>query len=395
MIQIEDELLVPQSADVVAAAEELAPVISERALEAEELRRVPDDIIATMRRTGLLNLFLPRVLGGCEVDPLTGVDVVSTIARADGSAGFTLLTLNATFFLAWLDHDIARQVMLDEPGGGMATVFAPLGRAVPLPSGALKVNGRWPFNTGSRNAAWFANGVMVLDGDRPAIVPPGRPDWRLVFFPKSDASVLDTWHTAGLRATGSNDVEVTDITVPAAFTANPIFERAKHDGPLFRWSFFSLMGVLFAGFPLGVARRALDEFETMALTKSRGSRRLAEDESVEIAVARAEASLRAARAYVDDVIGSLWEKSLQGETITVSGRAAVRLAAGHAMRTGVSIVDTVFRLGGGAALYDRCPIQRCWRDAHACSHHGYFSEYHETRVGRALLDVPIPDVWMM
>jgi alkylation response protein AidB-like acyl-CoA dehydrogenase len=236
---------------------------------------------------------------------------------------------------------------------------------------------------------------MVMDGDKPAIVPPGRPDWRLVFLPKSDVTVLDTWRVAGLKGTGSNDVMVSDLAVAPEFTANPIFERARHDGPIFRWSFFALMGVLFAGFPIGIARRALEEFVTLAPTKSRGSRPLADEQTTQLVVARGEAKLRAAEALIRDAIGEAWNRTVAGDDMTMDDRVAVRLATGQAIRSGIEVVDSVFRLSGGGALYDHSPLQRCWRDINAGSHHGYFSEYHETRVGRALLGLPVPDPWMM
>jgi indole-3-acetate monooxygenase len=382
------------AAEVVKAAGLLAPEIADRASEGERLGAIPPDLFDKMQAAGMIDLMLPRSLGGLELDPQTVIDVITILSRADGSVGFTILTLNATFYVAWLPDDAARTVLAGEPRA-VATVFTPLGKAIPQDDGALVVTGRWPFNTGCRNASWFCNGVMVMDGDKPATVPPGRPDWRLVFVPREQAEILDTWDVAGLKGTGSNDTAVSQVRVSPEYTANPIFERSHHEGPIFRWSFFALMGVQFAGFPIGIARRALDEFVTLAPKKSRGSKPLAQEQSVQLTVARCEGNLRSAQAFVADVIGTAWERTVAGDDMTMADRVALRLATGRAMRAGVEVVDTVFRLAGGGALYDRSPLQRCWRDINAGSHHGYFSEYHETRVGRALLEAPVPDPWMM
>jgi len=382
------------TADVIKAVDRLAPEVAERASEGERLGCVPPDLFAKLQDAGLINLMLPKSLGGLELDPQTVIDLITTISHADGSAGFTVLTLNATFYVAWLSDDAARTVLSGTPRA-VATVFTPRGTAIPQDDGSLLVTGRWPFNTGCRNASWFCNGVIVMDGDKPAVVPPGRPDWRLVFAPAEQCEILDTWDVAGLKGTGSNDTTMTQVSVPPEFTANPIFEKSHHTGPMFRWSFFSLMGVQFAGFPLGIARRALDEFTSLAPTKSRGSKPLAQEQSVQLTVARCEANLRSAKVFVEDVIGTAWQRTLAGDEMTVEDRVAIRLATGRAIRAGVEVVDTVFRLAGGGALYGRSPLQRCWRDINAGSLHGYFSEYHETRVGRALLRVPVPDPWMM
>ena len=382
------------AADVIKAVGRLAPEIADRASEGEKMGQIPPDLFTKMQDIGLIDLMLPRSLGGLELDPQTTIDVIEIISAADGSAGFTILTLNATFYVAYLPDDAARHVLSGTPRA-VATVFTPRGQAVPLPDGTLKVNGRWPFNTGCRNSSWFCNGVMVMDGEKPAIVPPGRPDWRLVFAPAQECEILDTWDVAGLKGTGSNDTVMKDVIVKPEFTANPIFEKSHHTGPMFRWSFFALMGVQFAGFPLGIARRALDEFNLLAPSKSRGSKPLAHEQSVQLTVARAEAKLRSAKVFVQDVIGTAWERTVAGDEMTMEDRVAVRLATGQAIRSGVEVVDTVFRLAGGGALYDKSPLQRCWRDLNAGSHHGYFSEYHETRIGRALLGLPVPDPWMM
>jgi alkylation response protein AidB-like acyl-CoA dehydrogenase len=382
------------SSAALAAAAALVPEIADRAVEGERLGYLPPDLFDRLERAGLIDLMLPRALGGRELDPLTVIEVIATLSRADGSVGFTVLTLNATCYVAWLPDPAARTVLAGRPRA-VATVFTPLGRADPEPDGSLRVTGRWPFNTGCRNASWICNGVLVMDGDRPATVPPGRPDWRLVFVPREQTEILDTWQVAGLRGTGSNDTAVNRVRVAPEFTANPIFEPCPHPGPLYRWSFFALMGVQFAGFPLGIARRALDEFRALAPGKSRGSRPLAQEQSVQLAMVRCEAGLRSAQAFVTDVVGRAWQRTLAGDELAMADRVALRLATGRAMRAGVKVVDTVFRLAGGGALYDRSPLQRCWRDLNAGSHHGYFSEYHETRVGRAVLGLPVPDPWMM
>jgi alkylation response protein AidB-like acyl-CoA dehydrogenase len=372
-------------ARAVDEARRLAPLVADRALEGEADRCVAVDVVDELRSAGLLTCYLPAALGGLELAPLETFDVIETIAAADGSTGWTTFILNSTYFVSWLDPDVARTMLAGEPGGGMASSFGPFGRATTRPDGDLVLDGRWPFNSGSPHASWFANGAMVQGRD-------GEPRWRFVFFRSTDCEILDTWRVAGLRATASHDVVVQDLRVPAAMTANPIFEPARHDTPFLRWPFFAQLGTLFAGFPLGVARRALDEFVTVAQTKARGGNTtLATESHVAIAVARAEARLRAARAFVVDSIGEAWARSLAGGALTFDDRVAIRLANANAIDTAVEVVDTVFHLAGGAALYDTNPLQRCWRDVHAGAQHLYHSANHRTLLGTAVLGQPVAD----
>jgi alkylation response protein AidB-like acyl-CoA dehydrogenase len=372
----------------IEAARRLAPAIAGRALEGEADRCVPVDLVDELRASGLLKLYLPASLGGPEIDPVDAMEVIETISAADGSTGWTTFILNSTYFVAWLEPDVARMALAGEPGGGFASNFGPFGRGTAADGEAI-VDGRWPFNSASPHASWFANGAL-LDGFE------AEPQWRFVFFRGTDCEILDTWRAAGLRATASHDVVVERLRVPLELTANPIFARARHDGPLFRWPFFAQLGTLFAGFPLGVARRAIDEFVTLARRKGRGGPTpLAEESHVALALTRAEGQLRAARAFVVDAVGQGWTRALGGDELTQADRVAVRLATANAMDAAIEIVDAMFHLAGGAALYDDNPLQRCWRDVHAGGQHLYFSANHRARVGQALLGRPVADAFIV
>jgi alkylation response protein AidB-like acyl-CoA dehydrogenase len=377
------------------AARSLAPTIRERAAETEAERSVPADLADQLAAAGFFRLYVPGSLGGPEADPATAFEVIETLCAADGSTGWTSFILNTSFFTSWLEPAVAKEMLSTVPDSGMAGLFGPLGRAVPDGDGALRLTGRWPFNSGSPHASWFCQGAFVFDGDAPRMLAAGMPDWRFCFVPASDAEILDTWRVSGLRGTASNDVTCTDVRVPDEHTANPIFSTAPHDGPLFRWSFFGALASLMAGFPMGVARRALDEFTTLATTKSRGSAvPLADTDVVALAVVRAEASLRAARAFILEAIGEAWDHAEGGDRITLAQRVALKMAAHNAMRAGLDVVNTVFSLAGGGALYDDSPLQRCWRDINAGSHHIFFSDDHILKTGRAHLGRPTDD-WLV
>lgn len=254
---------------VLDAARDLTPELSVRAAEGEALRTMPPDLVEKVRDAGLFGLALPRTLGGLEIEPLAFVDVIEELSRADGSAGWTVLIGNSTSFFAWLDPDVAREMIGDDVRFASTSMFGPLGRAVPDGSGAFTVSGRWPFNSGCPHAGWLQAGVFVTDGDGPRMLPDRGPDWRLAFFRPGDARILDTWDAVGLRGTGSHDLTVSELRVPQEHVAAPFFEPARHDGPLWRIPFFTQLAIYILGFPLGVARRALDEFTALAATKQR------------------------------------------------------------------------------------------------------------------------------
>ncbi len=71
----------------LATVEALAPQIRASAKEFERQRRLPQTLVLAMAKAGLFRLWIPRSLGGEEVDPLTLVQVVEAVARIDGAAG--------------------------------------------------------------------------------------------------------------------------------------------------------------------------------------------------------------------------------------------------------------------------------------------------------------------
>src|SRR5690242_18662775 len=126
----------PPAERAVAAARALAPEVSARARETEQLGTLPTDLVARIRAAGLFRIAQPVALGGLELDPATIVTVVEEIARADASAGWTTLVgAGGLAFAAWLEPGIARDLFGTDADYTCATVFAPTGRAVPQQAG--------------------------------------------------------------------------------------------------------------------------------------------------------------------------------------------------------------------------------------------------------------------
>ena len=380
-----------------ALAGALAPEITERADESEALGTMPIDLVQRMRAAGVFRALQPRSFGGFEVAPVEFIEMIEELARADGSAGWTAaIGAGAPAFTAWLEPAIATQLFGSDADFTAATVFAPTGRAVPDGTGRYTIDGRWPFASGCRHAEWFLAGAFVFDGGAPRTVADQGPDWRLAFFPRASAEIVDNWHVLGLRATGSNDIVASALSVAEEHTISPFFEPARHDGPLWRLPFFTLVGVALVGVPLGIARRALDEFADLATTKVRAGtfQPVAHDPAAQVAFARAEADLSSARAFVLDEAGALWATACAGDTPTLEQRARFQLAAQQVMSAARRAVDATFDLTGASAVHATHPLQRCFRDLHTASQHVYFSPAAMKRYANTRFDIAQPNYMM-
>jgi alkylation response protein AidB-like acyl-CoA dehydrogenase len=361
--------------DVVEAARRVSVTASEGADEAERLRRLAPTTVAALADAGLLTLCLPRAYGGPDVSPVAMIDAVAEVARGDGAAGWCAAIASTTSSLAaFLAPEVAATVY-PSPTTATGGVFAPNGRGIRADHG-FSVTGRWQWGSGTQHCAWIVGGAMCDDGTQ-----------RVCFFPAADVAFHDTWHSVGLRGTGSLDFSVASAHVPDAFTVQAGTAVAHVDEPLARFPNFTLLALGIAAAALGVARRALDELAAIALTKTPqfSSRTLANSGYTQTEFARAEARWRAARAYLRDEVGAAWEIACGDGRVTVDARVAMRLAAAHAVSSCVAVTDSAFTLAGGTAVYDTSVLGRCVRDSHVMTQHIMVApKLHET-LGRHLL----------
>jgi alkylation response protein AidB-like acyl-CoA dehydrogenase len=349
-------------ASLVARARESAAVIAPLAPRIEAERRLPAEAVAALVDRNLLKLVVARAYGGEEASIATLLAVIEEIARADGSAGWcTMIHASSGLMSAFLDDAVAREVY--GPRDAITCgVFAPMGRATKV-EGGYRVTGRWPFASGCEHSTWRMGGASI----------DGEPDPRSFLFRAGETRVIDTWDVSGLRGTGSHDIEVTDVFVPAGHTLSLLEPRLPVP-------FFGVLAAAVAAVGLGIARAAVDAFIELARVKhpQASKRTLAHRELIQLQVAQAEGKVRGARALLFD--------ALEGGTSTAA-RAHLRLAACHAATESAAAVDLVYHAGGGTSIYAKSPLQRCFRDVHVATQHVMVSPTAATLAGRVLLGV--------
>ncbi len=353
-----------------------AAVARQGADEAERLRRLPPDTVTALGEAGMFTMCLPEAYGGAGEGPVAMIDAVQEVAEADGSAGWCAGIASTTSSLAsFLDPAVAREVFptVGTPTGG---VFAP--NAVGTREGdGYRVTGRWQWGSGTQHCDWIVGGTRCDDGSQ-----------RVCFFSPDQIAFHDTWHTAGMRGTGSLDFSVDDVFVPVEYTY-AVGEPPVIDEPISRFPNFTLLALGIAATGLGIGRRALDECAALATAKKPqySGRSLAESAYAQNEFARAEVAWRSARALLRAEVGAAWDAAVVGEPVGVDPRVAMRLAAAHAASTCVGVVDTAWTLAGGTAVYDASVLGRCVRDAHVVTQHIMVAPKLNETLGRHLLGV--------
>lgn len=371
--------IVDERERLLAAAHSVSETVRQHAAEAEAQRRLPAPVVEALVEPGLLRLLVPEAYGGPGADPITLIEVIEAIAAADGAAGWcTMIASTTSSLAAFLEPAAAREIYGD-PRAVTGGVFAPNATGVREGDG-YRVTGRWQWGSGTQHCAWVLGGTSCDDGT-----------FRLCFAPANEVTYHDTWYSSGMRGSGSLDFSFDGVWIPASHTMQPGITPPVIDTPLARFPNFTLLAVGVASVGLGVARRALDELIALASAKTPqfSTRTLAQSAHAQIETARAEASLRAARALLIDEVGTGWQIARAGGDVSLEQRVAIRLAATHVASTAASVADTAFTLAGGTAVYETSPLGRCLRDAHVVTQHIMTAPKLNETLGRSLLGLTI------
>jgi alkylation response protein AidB-like acyl-CoA dehydrogenase len=358
---------------VVLRAREIADLARGMADEIDSGRRLPAELVGALRDSGLLRAGAPVEVDALELPASTALRCAEEVARGDASAGWCVsIAITASLLVAYLPP-VSRDELFGDGRGIAAGVWAPQGKARRVPGGVV-VSGRWAFCSGITHADVLFAGCMLED--RPAVVA----------LPTEQLEVLDTWHTLGLRGTGSHDTVADEVFVPDERVLS-IFDGPVIDRPLYRFPPFGFFAACITAAAMGNARAAIDNFVELASTKKgvAASRTLAERSTIQTAVATAESALEAARAGYYQAIDAAWQASQHEPPVSLESRTRLRLAATHGVRASADVVRTMYDLAGGSAIYDGAPLQRRFRDAFTATAHFQVNEASRELPGRILL----------
>lgn len=364
--------------------------IAARAEETEKARRLPADLAAKLAAAGAFNLSKPAALGGLELSPLDFMKIIATVAEADASAGWcVMIAVTSTLGAAYLPERAAREIFgLDDviTGG----VFAPMGKAEDRGDHYL-LSGQWQWGSGSANCSWLGGGAMIFKDGELQKFDNGAPYHRMLFFPAKEASLIDSWHVAGLKGTGSGDFSVEGLAVPKDRSVSFVSDQPRDSGALYKFPLFGLLALGVSSVALGNARAALEEIRNIAIHKKTpgGGRSMAQRATVQAELARATAHLGGAFGYLENTISECWAEAQGNGEISANDRANLRLACAHATEISAEICKTAYTLGGGAAVYSDNSLQRRFRDAHVATQHIATAPAVFELAGRILLDQPV------
>jgi 3-hydroxy-9,10-secoandrosta-1,3,5(10)-triene-9,17-dione monooxygenase len=363
----------PRFEELLARAEALVPVLRERAPRAEQLRHLPDETIADLHESGLFRMLQPARVGGSELPYRALFELTAVIGQGCASTAWVLANLAAHHWLLGMWHPEAQEEIWGQSPDSLisSALIFPRGRARRVSNG-YRLSGRWPFSSGIDPSTWNMFGAVVSDEET------GENEPRMFLVPVSDYSVIDTWQVIGLAGTGSKDVEVADVFVPAYRTL--AIERIKggpnrgselNPGTLYKLPAISLFGFAIAGVLLGIARGAIQNFieTTRPRRGAYTGRNIADFTNIQVDLSEAAALADAAEAIALRDCDEATRITEVGVVPSIEQRARYRRDGAFAATLCTKAVDLLFAASGGGAIYERNPIQRAFRDVHAANAH--------------------------
>ena len=351
--------------------------------ERSDAERNPDrEICADLGRLGLMRLLVPAELGGLGRHPAEFIEFTRRVSVEHPSTGWVAMTCNeeAEIFAAHLEAETVSGFYASHPDAVIAGSGVPRGLVRPVDGGWI-VSGRWTFVSGCTAADWWVV-ANIVEGTQPKKLCH-------ILIPADPALVSDTWHTVGLRGTGSHDVVLSECFVPshrAAVVENYSLPK-PNEHPFYRLPSGLRFPFPKTGVASGIADRAIDEFTALAESKTplfAGSE-LASRPDAHAAMARAEALAGSGRAFVADQLDALWETASSGGEVTPQQHARARLACSWSVQNCIEAVETLVTAAGSTANFTASPLGGLLNDVRAVAGHFMVGSYQMDTAGRVLL----------
>jgi 3-hydroxy-9,10-secoandrosta-1,3,5(10)-triene-9,17-dione monooxygenase len=385
--------IAPEPAELVVRARALIPVLARRSLEQKQRRGILPETIAEMQTAGFFRVLQPRRWGGYEMDLSTFYDIETALGEGDMSSGWTYGVIGVvSWFLGVMDDRAAQEVWGHDTTTLICSSTMPAGRATAV-DGGFRLAGHWRYASGCEHCGWALLGGMVHVENTP-------PDWRFFLVPRRDYRTVDMWQVAGLQGTGSIDVILDDVFVPAYRTQrlqdNFLLRgvgQTLNTSDLYRLPFGQIFvrGVSTAGIgALQAMLTALIDFSRDRV--SRAGRRSAENQFVQLLCAETAAAVDEMRTTLHRNFATLHDYARRSETPPLELRLQHKFQSSAVIERCTLLASRIFKSTGAAGLSDELPFGRILADLMAARQHiSNQYDYYGSNWGAAMFGLESKD----
>ena len=360
--------------ELVERARALAVRLDERSAATEAARQLPAETIAEMQEAGLFRVLQPTRWGGYAMDPMVFFRCQMEMAKACPSTAWVYGVVAVhNWQLALFDDRAQQEVWGEDSSTLISSSYMPVGKVQHTEGGYL-LSGRWGFSSGSDHCDWVFLGAFV-----PPREEGQQPDMRTFLVPRRDYRLDDTWHTSGLRGTGSKDVVIDEPVFVPEYRTHRFADgfRLKSPGntlnpePLFRLPFGQLFVRSVSTSTIGMLEGATDRFIAGQRERvARGDgRKVQDDPSTQAAIAEARATVHDLRTVLAHNMATLMAYAEANEDIPVDLRVAYRYDSARVVEKCRRAMLDLFAAAGGGAIFESHPLQRYFQAINAARAH--------------------------
>ncbi|WP_326821775.1 acyl-CoA dehydrogenase family protein [Streptosporangium sp. NBC_01639] len=363
--------VIPTREQLVDRAAELVPLLQRHARWAEDNRRLHDEVVEALNDAGMFKLRRPKHYGGYEVDTRTLVDVAAELARGDGSAAWVASVYWIPGWMACMFPDEVQDEVFAAPDTRVCGTLSPSAMAAPADGGVV-VTGKWQFISGAHHSNWQE--IIAI------LVPPdGDPYPIMALVPISDLLIVDDWHTAGLKGTGSVSTVARDVFIPQervlplpTVLQGRTASKRNAESAIYRVPLLPTAAASSVGPVLGLARAASETFLKRLPNRKityTGYDNQRDAPITHLQVADASQKIDQAEFHAHRLATLVDTKAVEGSDWKLEERARARADLGTVVRLAKEAVDILAAASGGSSIYLDVPIQRIARDVQAVSTH--------------------------
>ena len=351
-------IVAPEPTEIVARARAMIPALAQRSLEGRRQRRIPDETIADMQRAGFFRVLQPKRWGGYEMDLHTFYEIQLALAEGDMSTAWIYGVSGVhPWFMALLDDRAAQEVWRSDTSALICSSLMPAGRATPA-EGGYRLSGRWRYASCCEHCDWALLGAMLATGNG------GPPEGRIFLLPRKDYGTIDTWQVSGLQATGSWDVSVDDVFVPAHRSQSMLDNfllkgpgQALNTSSLYRLPFGQIFVRGISTAALGALQGMLNAFLDYGRTRvTRAGGRSAENPFVQLLCAETAAAIDEMTNTLHRNLRNLHAYARRGETPPLEERLRYKFQSTEVTERCTLLAARIFKATGAAGLAEGLPF---------------------------------------
>lgn len=383
--------------ELIERARRMVPALKSRTAQADREFKVPNETIAELQEAGLLRALQPRAFGGYEVDPRTFFEIQMILAEGCMSTAWIFGVMGVhPWQLARYPVEAQRDVWGQDQSTLISSTYMPVAKVTPV-EGGYRISGRWGFSSGSEHCQWcLLGGIIPVEGEQPA-------EHGTFLVPRSDYRIEKNWDVLGLRGTGSHDILVEDVFVPAhrvQRTNNTSLEatpgREVNSNPIYAIPFAQVFTRAVSTSAIGALQGAINEFRANAAAHiGKHGVKTAEDPVAQSTVAEATILVDSLKLVLERNYAHLMALAEAGEFPDVETRLMYRYQSSYVTNVCAEKASELLRCMAASGLYSTNPVARLFRDLHQARGHiaNNFMAYGRS-LGAVQLGLPNPDPYV-